>query len=54
VIIEKLSNNKKLVNVINKLHSEPWPVFLSEDSSVKKILAKALSSISRISAVVQN
>jgi len=36
VIVEKLSDNKKLVNVINKLHSEPWPVFLSEDSSVKK------------------
>jgi len=36
VIVEKLSDNKKLVDVINKLHSEPWPVFLSEDSSVKK------------------
>jgi len=36
VIVEKLSDNKKLVEVINKLHSEPWPVFLSEDSSVKK------------------
>ena len=36
MIIEKLSDNKKLVDVINKLHSEPWPVFLSEDSSVKK------------------
>ncbi|MGB6369668.1 MAG: hypothetical protein WBF68_01360 [Atribacterota bacterium] len=36
MIVEKLSDNKKLVNVINKLHSEPWPVFLSEDSSVKK------------------
>jgi GNAT superfamily N-acetyltransferase len=36
VIVEKLSNNKKLVDAINKLHSEPWPVFLSEDSSVKK------------------
>jgi len=36
VIVEKLSDNTKLVDVINKLHSEPWPVFLSEDSSVKK------------------
>ena len=36
MIVEKLSDNKKLVDVINKLHSEPWPVFLSEDSSVKK------------------
>jgi len=36
MIIEKLSDNKKLLDVINKLHSEPWPVFLSEDSSVKK------------------
>jgi len=36
VIVEKLSNNKKLIDAINKLHSEPWPVFLSEDSSVKK------------------
>ncbi len=36
MIVEKLSNNKKLEDVINKLHSEPWPVFLSEDSSVKK------------------
>jgi len=36
VIAERLSDNKKLVDVINKLHSEPWPVFLSEDSSVKK------------------
>jgi hypothetical protein len=36
VIVEKLSDNKKLVDVINKLHSEPWPVFLSEDSWVKK------------------
>ena len=36
MIVEKLSNNKKLVDAINKLHSEPWPVFLSEDSSVKK------------------
>jgi len=36
MIIEKLSDNKKLIDVINKLHSEPWPVFLSEDSSVKK------------------
>lgn len=36
MIIEKLSDNKKLVEVINKLHSEPWPIFLSEDSSVKK------------------
>ena len=36
MIIEKLSDNKKLVDVINKLHSEPWPAFLSEDSSVKK------------------
>ena len=34
--VEKLSYNKKLVNVINRLHSEPWPVFLSEDSWVKK------------------
>ena len=36
MIVEKLSDNKKLVDVINQLHSEPWPVFLSEDSSVKK------------------
>ena len=36
MIVEKLSDNKKLIDVINKLHSEPWPVFLSEDSSVKK------------------
>jgi len=36
VIIEKLSDNKKLIDVINKLHSEPWPLFLSEDSAVKK------------------
>ncbi len=36
MIVEKLSDNKKLVEVINKLHSEPWPVFLSEDSAVKK------------------
>ena len=36
MIVEKLSDNTKLVDVINKLHSEPWPVFLSEDSSVKK------------------
>lgn len=36
MIVEKLSGNKKLIDVINKLHSEPWPVFLSEDSSVKK------------------
>lgn len=36
MIAERLSDNKKLVDVINKLHSEPWPVFLSEDSSVKK------------------
>jgi len=36
MIVEKLSDNKKLVDVINKLHSEPWPVFLSENSSVKK------------------
>lgn len=36
MIVEKLSDNKKLINVINKLHSEPWPVFLSEDSWVKK------------------
>lgn len=34
--VEKLSDNKKLVDVINRLHSEPWPVFLSEDSFVKK------------------
>ena len=40
MIVEKLSDNKKLVNVINKLHSEPWPVFLSEDSSVKKYWQK--------------
>jgi len=36
VIVEKLSDNKKLIDVINKLHSEPYPVFLSEDSAVKK------------------
>jgi len=36
VIIERLSDNEKLVDVINKLHSESWLVFLSEDSSVKK------------------
>lgn len=36
MIVEKLSDNKKLVDVINKLHSEPWPIFLSEDSWVKK------------------
>ena len=36
MIIEKLSDNKKLIDVINKLHSGPWPVFLSEDLSVKK------------------
>ncbi|MEA2087205.1 MAG: GNAT family N-acetyltransferase [Candidatus Caldatribacteriota bacterium] len=36
MIVEKLSDNKKLVDVINKLHSEPWPVYLSEDSLVKK------------------
>jgi len=36
LIIEKLSDNKKLIDVINKLHSEPWPLFLSEDSAVKK------------------
>jgi GNAT superfamily N-acetyltransferase len=36
VIVEKLSDNKKLIDVINKLHSEPWPIFLSEDSWVKK------------------
>lgn len=36
MIVEKLSDNKKLVEVINKIHSEPWPVFLSEDSWVKK------------------
>jgi len=36
MIIEKLSDNKKLIDVINRLYSEPWPVFLSEDSSVKK------------------
>ncbi len=36
MIVEKLSDNKKLEEVINKIHSEPWPVFLSEDSWVKK------------------
>ena len=36
MIIEKLSDNKKLLNVINNLHSDPWPIFLSEDSIVKK------------------
>jgi len=36
MIVEKLSDNKKLINVINKLHSEPWPVFLNEDPFVKK------------------
>ena len=36
MIIEKLSDNKKLLTVINKLHEEPWPVFLSEDPFVKK------------------
>ncbi|MCK4528308.1 hypothetical protein KAW18_13125 [candidate division WOR-3 bacterium] len=36
MIVEKLSDNKKLVDVINRLHSEPWPVFLSEDTYVKK------------------
>jgi len=36
MIIEKLSENLKLIDVINKIHSEPWPIFLSEDSSVRK------------------
>jgi len=40
MIIEKLSDNKELVNVINELHSEPWPNFLNEDSVVKKYWRK--------------
>jgi len=54
VIVEKLSDNKKLVDVIKKLHSEPWPVFLSENSWVKKYWQRLYQVYPRISAVVQN
>ncbi len=30
MIVEKLSDNKMLVDVINKLHSEPWPMRSSQ------------------------
>lgn len=31
MIIKKLSDNKKLLKVIDRLHKDPWPVFLGED-----------------------
>lgn len=34
--VEKLSDNENLIDAINKLHSEPWPTFLSFDSIVEK------------------
>ncbi|MCK4329696.1 GNAT family N-acetyltransferase [candidate division WOR-3 bacterium] len=33
---DTLSNNPKLIDVINDIHSEPWPTFLSEDEIIKK------------------
>ena len=33
---DTLSDNPELLDVINEIHSEPWPVFLSEDEVVKK------------------
>jgi len=36
MIAERLSDNQNLIDVINQLHKEPWPTFLSEDKYVKK------------------
>jgi len=34
--VTTLSDDPTLLNVINEIHSEPWPAFLSEDQVVKK------------------
>ncbi|MCD6578385.1 hypothetical protein J7L48_02820, partial [bacterium] len=36
MITEKLSENEKLVDVINSMHRGAWPIFLNEDAVVKK------------------
>jgi len=36
MLVEKLSDNQNLINVINQLHKEPWPAFLNKDKYVKK------------------
>ena len=34
--VTTLSDDPQLVDVINEIHSEPWPAFLSEDEVIKK------------------
>ncbi|MEA2103132.1 MAG: hypothetical protein U9P79_00595 [Candidatus Cloacimonadota bacterium] len=36
IIIRNLSEDPNLVNEINRLHEDPWPIFLNHDAIVKK------------------
>jgi len=36
----KLDDNPKFIDVINKIHSEPWPRFLNESAIIKKYWRK--------------
>jgi hypothetical protein len=41
----KLDDNPKLIDVINKIHSEPWPRFLNESAIIKKYWRKPSVSV---------